>query len=221
MLTLLSLSALASPCTDPAKTACWEGEWSKSPTLKLLIRPGAEGLMASLILDGDTLNTGPLGGSGAKRQAPLDGCGGDFVFKGDTLTLALDGPECPVDFIGTFQRSATAPTPAPTLCGEMPTRFSCATTKGKTVSVCGAPDALVYRFGSAEKLELTLEKGAFSERALASGMEKTWTFENKGYGYAAFEVLSRPQDTSAGVLISKDGKDIATVTCAEPWFTAE
>ena len=224
---LLVSFALAAPCTDPATDACWEGDWVKDGAHHVAVQNVSDNLLAELRLDGDEVASGLLDGSGAKRQAPLEGCGGDFHFQADgTLTVALSGPECAVSFAGTYRRPGAAssdtvgPNKVPTLCGTESTVLSCATTKQKVLSVCNDSGDLVYRFGTPGKVELALKGGTRGERGLASGTETSWTFVNEGYSYQVFEVVSRPEDTGAGVLVTKAEKTIATLACGPTWFRA-
>ena len=48
--------------------------------------------------------SGPMSGEGLHRIAPLDGCGAELTLSGvgGDITLALSGPECAIDFEGTY-----------------------------------------------------------------------------------------------------------------------
>jgi hypothetical protein len=225
MFLLVALS-LAAPCTDSNTDACWEGDWVKDASHHVTVQNASDNLLAELRLDGDEVASGIIDGTGPKRHAPLEGCGGEFHFQADgTLTVTLDGPECAVSFAGTYKRpgapaSSVGPNKTPTLCGAASTVLSCATTKQKVVSVCHDSGDLVYHFGTPGKVELSLKGGTRGERDLASGSETSWTFTNDGYSYQVFEVTSRPEDTGAGVLITKAEKTIATVACGPTWYRA-
>lgn len=111
MLSLLVLSALAAPSDDTALV----GEWTRG-NLKVQIASEADALQVKLLLDGDVVHQGTLGGTGSTRQAPLDGCGANVtLLPGRKLKVALDGPECAIDFIGEYASNAPTKVASPAL----------------------------------------------------------------------------------------------------------
>jgi len=80
--------------------SAWVGDWVKGDMILSTTKSGDVKLMQ----DGDVVMTGPMEGKGLKRTAPLDGCGATMKLSevGGDITLGLNGPECPVDFIGTY-----------------------------------------------------------------------------------------------------------------------
>ena len=108
--------------------------------------------------------------------------------------------------------------------------FKCTTTKGKTISICADAQSanvgfIQYRYGKQGAIELqkpdvsadNLGKWTFEEQAMARGMQRTASFLNEGYKYEVF-VTEAGMDTAAGVVVSKDGKSLATLTCANQEF---
>lgn len=108
--------------------------------------------------------------------------------------------------------------------------FHCATDKGKWVSVCAdtqsaTPTFVQYRYGKAGSIELAkpdptagVTAWRYEESAMVRGMQRTASFDNDGYAYSVFVTEAGP-DTMAGVTVGKDGKTLATLTCAEQTFT--
>ena len=159
---------------------------------------------------------GPLVGEGTLREAPLDSCGGTFSLEAGDIMLDLDGPECAYEMNGLYQRAT--PSACPSGGREV---LSCAVDqKGKTrqLSICTGKEGFAYRYGTPGSPELALDGGRYEERALPSGEELGWSFTNEGYVYRAYVVQSaRAADNGAGVVVSKDGKDLATLSCKDGW----
>lgn len=211
MLVALSLTAFAA--------APWFGTYTVG-SHHVRVLQGGEGLFVELAMGDEVVKRGPLVGEGATRTAALDGCGGTFTVDDAHLKLTLDGPECPVAMENRYVKTVVshcAPVGAQTVLGCTIHQ------KGvnKRLEVCKAGEgALSYRFGVLGKPELVLENGRFAERALASGMETTWSFDNAGYTYRAFVVeSSRAMDNGAGVVVAQGDKDLATLVCADDTWT--
>ncbi len=62
-----------------------------------------------LMEGGEVVMSGTLEGEGLTRTAALQGCGATLTLAGvgGDLTMALDGPECPVSFIGTYTNTVS------------------------------------------------------------------------------------------------------------------
>lgn len=86
--------------TPAVPDAAWVGDWVMGDRILSTTQEGEMKLMQ----DGEVVMSGPLGGEGLTRTAPLDGCGADLKLSevGGDITLALDGPECPINFIGVY-----------------------------------------------------------------------------------------------------------------------
>lgn len=109
--------------------------------------------------------------------------------------------------------------------------FHCATSKGKWISVCADaqsanPGFVSYRYGAKGKIELqkpdadagNLAKWKVQSQMLARGESRTLKFTNEGYAYEVF-ITEAGMDTSAGVVVSKGDKPLATLTCANQTWT--
>lgn len=194
---------------DPGPT--FHGTWTREGNETVVISPAGE-VRLIRTKEGDTLSQGALEGEGQMRSAAMDGCGGEFVFPNDgRLMIELDGPECPVDFSGTYQPVATSVC----LPGQEVV-FDCPAKGERRISVCRSQNgALNYRYGKVGARELELTKGAHAERALARGQEVTWTFTKDVYSYQVFVVEAGPQDSGRGVLVEKSGKPVTTVSCTD------
>ncbi len=92
--------AKEAPAKRPVTKAAWVGDWVMADKILSTNKKGKMRLMQ----DGEVVMMGPMEGKGLKRTAPLDGCGATLELSevGGDITLGLSGPECPVDFIGTY-----------------------------------------------------------------------------------------------------------------------
>lgn len=208
MLTTILMTAFAS---DP-----WVGTYSQDDYhLRFEDEKGKR--IVRLLRGTEVLAYGPLTGDGTLREAPLDGCGGTFSIEAGDIMLDLDGPECPYEMNGLYQRAKASACPS----GGKEVLACAVEQKGqrKQLSICTAKgDSFAYRYGPAGSPELAIDGGRYEERALASGLELGWSFDNDGYLYRAFVVQSsREADNAAGVVVSKGGKDLATLTCVDGW----
>ena len=92
------------PATEaPARKvtkAAWVGDWVMGDKILATDKKGEMKLM----WEGDVVMQGPLSGKGLNRVAPLDGCGAKLKLSevGGDITVKLNGPECPIDFAGTY-----------------------------------------------------------------------------------------------------------------------
>lgn len=134
-----------------------------------------------------------------------------------------------------FAAPATASAPVPTLCkkGEQ-ILFSCKTSKGKVLSLCGSSDLardkgfLEYRFGTAKKTELTYpadrarSREAFQWRFLRHAQSASYAvlFTNGGFTYDLFDqdTMGTENANGAGVLVTRPKADgttqhVATIQC--------
>lgn len=104
--------------------------------------------------------------------------------------------------------------------------FHCSLSNGKWIDICADnqsanPTYFQYRFGAKGKIELqkpelnrmNLANWSYEETARARGMERMASFTNDAYGYDVL-VSEAGDDTFVGMVISKDGKSIATLACA-------
>ena len=88
------------PAAPVVSAAAWVGDWVMGDKILATDNAGEVKLMQ----DGDVVMSGPMEGEGLTRSAPLDGCGADLSLSevGGDITVALNGPECPVEFAGTY-----------------------------------------------------------------------------------------------------------------------
>lgn len=187
-----------------------EGTWVRED-YTVTVTATAKGPEVKLIHAGDVLSQWILEGEHQTFSAPMDGCGGTFMFPNDgRLMLELDGPECPILFAGTY------PAKAPGVCpAAAKAAFDCPVKGGKRLTVCQASDgALAYTYGKPGTPELALTNGRHVERMLARGTEESWVFTNDVWSYTVFEVEAGP-DSGRGVLIEKSGKAVTTVSCMD------
>ncbi|MDP2316617.1 MAG: DUF1176 domain-containing protein [Pseudomonadota bacterium] len=106
--------------------------------------------------------------------------------------------------------------------------FSCPTSKGKVISVCGAGAGVQYRFGPLGHPELVYpavpSATAFTleERQPAGARATLLSFENAGVGYEVVEAAGAGAgelgegDDFKGVYVSKASERIAKVRCSAP-----
>ena len=85
--------------------AAWVGDWVKDDKI---LSAGKDAEL-KLMQDGEVVMSGTLEGKGKKRTAALSGCGADLKLSGvgGDITMKLDGPECPIDFIGTYTNTVS------------------------------------------------------------------------------------------------------------------
>ena len=88
------------PSTRTATPAAWIGVWVMGDRILTTDAAG----QVKLMQDGEVVMSGPMGGEGLHRSAPLDGCGADLSLSeiGGDITLELDGPECAAAFAGSY-----------------------------------------------------------------------------------------------------------------------
>jgi len=101
--------AAPAPAKKPKVTnAAWEGTWAKDQLLITTVKKGKK-MRVKLLMDGEVLKAGELEGKGLKRTAAIEGCGATLKLSdvGGDLSVDLDGPECPIDFIGTFTNTVS------------------------------------------------------------------------------------------------------------------
>lgn len=111
-----------------------------------------------------------------------------------------------------------------TLCKTQETvSFSCGF-KSKSVSVCrNNEDALIYRFGKKDNIELELESDIhFSRTAYSGGGEGNLTFHNGKYKYVIYSSISngdwrddgtREKIERAGIYVVKGEKLLKDIQC--------
>lgn len=111
---------------------------------------------------------------------------------------------------------------------ELPQRslFSCSTGT-KTISVCGSRDLtassglLQYRFGRPAAVELSYPPAGADWRKIARGGTLMFSggggaflaFTNAPYRYIVYSATGRGWGSKAGVVVEKDGKQIASLVC--------
>lgn len=85
--------------------AAWVGDWVMGDKILATDDKGEMKLMQ----DGDVVMMGTLEGKGLRRTAALDGCGAKLKLSGvgGDITVVLDGPECAVDFAGTYTNTVS------------------------------------------------------------------------------------------------------------------
>ena len=85
--------------------AAWVGDWVMDDKI---LSAGNDGEL-KLMQDGDVVMSGTLEGKGRKRTAALSGCGADLRLSGvgGDITMKLDGPECPIEFAGTYTNTVS------------------------------------------------------------------------------------------------------------------
>lgn len=116
-------------------------------------------------------------------------------------------------------------TPTTQCRGMEQTALNCATAKGKRLSVCVSGERLQYRFGPPGAPELVFPPDAEVEGSVArfrpeSGFRINgaayWdlVFDNGGYSYDVYyQDGTGGGEEVGGVVVKKDGKDVATVAC--------
>ena len=120
-----------------------------------------------------------------------------------------------------------------TCANEATTAFSCRTEGGKQLSVClsGDPQQAEYRFGEpghAPEVRLTTGpkggKPILARAGYSGGGESQARFEGSGTGYVVFSRMVRTRfdgegnepEFSSGVVVEKNGKQLAELKCANP-----
>lgn len=111
--------------------------------------------------------------------------------------------------------------PAHAACPTGDEIFSC-TIKGKPLQLCHDAGALTYRFGPAEKPELTLseplETLAFTPwPGIGGDIWETVAFSNQGYSYEVWTSVTRDPEATGGlrggVTVRQGETTIARLTC--------
>lgn len=101
------------------------------------------------------------------------------------------------------------------------TLFACPIAS-KQVAVCHDGRLAIYRFGRRDAVELEIKSGRFARAGYSGGGESQIQFEKRGYSYVIFDRTVRTEfgtdgqnaaDTSAGVLIRRDGQKVGTRFC--------
>jgi hypothetical protein len=99
---LMMLDGVLKPAAPAPEVspAAWVGDWVKDDKILATNQAGEVKLMTG----GEVVMSGPMEGEGLFRTAPLDGCGARLSLSevGGDITLELNGPECPVEFAGTY-----------------------------------------------------------------------------------------------------------------------
>lgn len=101
--------------------------------------------------------------------------------------------------------------------------FSCSA-ESKSISVCrNSEEALIYRFGTPQKIELELESDIhFSRTTYSGGGEGNLTFQNGDYSYVVYSSISngdwledgtREKIERAGVYVVEGDKLLADIEC--------
>ncbi len=115
LITLLLLACSSEPNVDATPTpeeqpveapkqkvtkAAWVGDWVMGD--KILTADKKQQL--KFMQDGSVVSQGTLEGKGLKRTAAMDGCGAKLKLSevGGDITVTLSGPECPIEFAGTY-----------------------------------------------------------------------------------------------------------------------
>jgi len=85
--------------------AAWVGDWVLDDKILATGKDGEVRFMQ----DGDVVMSGTLEGKGRKRTAALDGCGAKLELSGvgGDVSVSLDGPECPIEFAGTYTNTVS------------------------------------------------------------------------------------------------------------------
>lgn len=124
------------------------------------------------------------------------------------------------------EAAEAAPAPSRVACGSgEPTLFSCSA-GNKRIAVCGVTNAqgqrtARYRFGSANKAEITLDGGRFASVGYSGGGEAQIEFANGATRYVVYSRTVRtnfdergnmPEFTD-GVVVVKNGSRIANRQC--------
>ncbi|PKF79869.1 hypothetical protein CW749_09215 [Vibrio sp. vnigr-6D03] len=119
---------------------------------------------------------------------------------------------------------ASATTHASDLCPENQLLIEGCSFGKKSVSVCTASEnTILYRYGTAEKIEMEIESPVKMARSSYSGGGAGFVlFENGRYNYIVFSRImrgERQEDGSfehiseAGIIVEKDESEIATLMC--------
>ncbi|MCG8339523.1 MAG: hypothetical protein MJE63_33865 [Proteobacteria bacterium] len=125
--------------------------------------------------------------------------------------------KCFILLIGLFQLSFPNTLIANNLCNkDEKVIFSCEI-KNKNASVCQLRNKqLIYKFGSNEKIELTLKsKPYFSTAMYPGGGGAHLRFRNKEYSYIVYSFIRgiREKTEGAGIYVLKKDKLLADIEC--------
>lgn len=126
---------------------------------------------------------------------------------------------------------ATGPAAAVTLCKPAERAYFSCSTGHRIASICGMADgaSLQYRYGTPARLDLAYPPEGtapsevfFGGEWMFSGGGGAWLRATKGaYSYTVLSAIGRwgkngEGMTTAGIVVMKDGKDIADIGCASP-----
>lgn len=126
---------------------------------------------------------------------------------------------------------ATGPAGAITLCKPTERAFFSCSTGHRIASICGMADgtSLQYRYGTPAKLDIAYPAEGipaanvfFGGEWMFSGGGGAWLRATRGaYSYTVLSAIGRwgkngEGMTTAGIVVTKDGHDIADIRCAAP-----